>query len=244
MTLIVHDEEQVKQFHRLFFGCLKTHECGYIFMAARKKYEPLLSCNLGCLDRKILQSNEDMTTALDSFNREYNQKNGMIVPDTARAYYATLNPRCTKAAASTLMKSMIDDFTTDQNNQKLFYKIPSQFLTLVHQNCARKLYKGLDVDDKTFLPEVMATLSVYNVEPVCIIETRGGYHVILNHASLGATSNNNGSLAHRKMTLGEFIHKVIVTWRRTGDKQAVEYMKDPNSPIPGTYQGGFPVRFV
>jgi hypothetical protein len=47
------------------------------------------------------------------------------------------------------------------------------------------------------------------------------------------------------MSLGEHIHEVILRWREDGrDKPVVELLKDPFSPVPGTMQGGFRVRFV
>ena len=245
--MIVHDIAHVLKFNDLFYSFLQLHEVGFTFMAARRKYDVSLTKNLGGLDRSLVTGHTDLPKALQKFDKVYLQDTGAPIENHAKAYYASLNPRCTKMAAVDLAKEILDDLCSVSQPSN-YHRVPSRYLTLVHQSCARKLYKGLDIDDKGFLPKVLDALGEFNVIPYCVIETRGGYHVILHHKSLSKRNTSecdcNSQRCKHQMTFGEYIHKVILQWKRDGNKQAVEFMKDPSSPIPGTFQGGFPVHFL
>lgn len=250
VTMIVHDEAQVLKFNELFYSDFQMHECGFFFMAARKKYDNTLEQSLGALDRRLITDNESILDILQKFDKSYySQRSGALIEDRAKVYYGSLNPRCTKTAAAELSKQIIDDLINNNTKISPYHRLPSQYLTLVHQSCARKLYKGLDVDHKDFLPQILKMLQEFSVDPYCIIETFGGYHVILHHKSLSAVDTTEctcltGQRCNHKMTLGEYIHRVVLKWKTDNGQQAVEFMKNPGSPIPGTFQGGFPVHFL
>jgi hypothetical protein len=76
----------------------------------------------------------------------------------------------------------------------------------------------IDIDGKELYPKVAEFLKEIDEQPAAVIETHGGYHVLLN-------KSEKTSLLFKEFS-------------------SIHTMGDIFCPIPGTYQGGFPVRFV
>lgn len=79
---------------------------------------------------------------------------------------------------------------------------------------------------------VEAYLKENGISSKCIIETRGGYHFILELSKL------NGD---QKKSL--FKNNPLFQEKLDG-KNIIELLTDDSIPIPGTMQGGFLVKFI
>jgi hypothetical protein len=247
---MIYDIEEIKKFQKLFLDNQGINESAIIYISARKKYDNSIK-NIGLMNRTILtKDDEDLSDhLLNNINKEFYDDDGKIINKNALAIYMSINPRDTRTGAADLAKYIIDALL--KNNTDL-HLIPSKFRTIVQKSISKKLYTVLDVDTKNIYPDVINILNKYDIKPYCIIETRGGYHITLNHKDLGNLRYNTICECSKKvrckhiMTFGEYLHKIMVTWKNDDDpnKAAVECAKDPYSPIPGTLQGGFPVKFI
>lgn len=247
---MIYDISQVKKFQNLFLDNHKVNESAIIYVAARKKYDKSLPKNIGLMNRTLItKDDEDLSDHItNQMDKEYYDDNGKIISKNALAVYMCINPRDIKEAAANLAKYIITALLKNTTNLHL---IPSEFRTIVQQTVSRKLYTVLDVDSKKIYPQVIVELNKYNILPYCVLETRGGYHVILNQKDLNNIRDIVCDCAKQPrcehvMTFGEYMHKVMLHWKNIEepDKAAVECAKDPYSPIPGTYQGGFPVKLI
>jgi hypothetical protein len=242
---MVENKQDARKFASIFCNPVHT-ECVYMYMCGRKKYDPSLGTKYGCLNRALLHPGADFLENVNHlWAQQYKTDHGVPITGSALACYTGLNARDTRKAAAKLAKSILDSLE-DPTDKPPYYNIPSQFKTLVHgtPDCKSRFWCVLDIDEKSFLTRVQAVLEQYDIEPRCIIETRGGYHVVLHTASLSRPLLK-GAVNEGGRTFGEYLHKHMLGWKQTDDpsKSAVEFMKDPFSPVPGTRQGGFLVRF-
>jgi hypothetical protein len=248
--MMIEDIASAERFAAMFCSNFGKDECGFAYMCARKKYDPSLqNGRYGSLDRALIYPDEKMTDVVCKLmQQEHYTKNDTLISKDALICYASLNTRSTKKAAVTLAKYIIDSIADTSKDAK-FHTLASRFKTLVHASTGSHLWCTLDVDHKSFLPQVMTMLADYSVTPCCTIETRGGYHVVVPRSSLSnKTVGDDEKLAVRegRRTFGEFVYKHMSKWEHPDDpsKEAVQFMKDGFSPVPGTRQGGFLVRFV
>ena len=251
---MIYDIIQVIQFEGLFIHPHNENEATIVYVAARKKYDSSLASNIGSMNRTIVTKKDKLEDIVNSLNTKYFLDNKMLIDEKALAVYMSINPRNTHKSASTLAKHIIDSLY--ENKTIDYYKIPSKFKTILQSTSTNKIYTVLDVDNKTYYNNVLDILEIYSIVPYCIIETRGGYHFIIKHENLSnirkKTDITNKCICSNKircehiMTFGEYIHKIMITWRHTDapDKAVIEYLRDGFSPIPGTIQGGFKVKLL
>lgn len=247
---MIYDIAQIKKFQNLFLNNHIVNESAILYVAARKKYDKSLISNIGLMNRTLVTKDDgDLSCHIkDKLDKDYYENSGKTINKNALAVYMCINPRNTKEAAANLAKYIITALMKNSTNLHL---IPSEFRTIVQQTLSRKLYTVLDVDSKLVYPNVMEELKKYEIQPCCIIETRGGYHVILNHKDLDRIKRFSCECPKQPrcehvMTFGEYLHKIMLKWtdKDDADKAVVECAKDPFSPIPGTMQGGFPVKMI
>ena len=113
--------------------------------------------------------------------------------------------------------------------------------TCIQNSSYEQRYIQLDLDkkDQEYVDILDKFLNDNLINVHCIIETKNGFHYILNSKKLNSEQKKNifnGTL------------KTLKTLNRNGDhvtKNIIDInSNNPISPIPGTYQGGFPVKFV
>lgn len=139
-----------------------------------------------------------------------------VLPNDCMVIYCTTNARNPKTAVRKLMNECLtaafdgDEYVFTHMNQKINSAIMA--------SKEKTLLTTIDIDSKDEYPEVKEFLEENKIVPAAVVETRGGYHVLLH---------TNSSL--------ELVYKKFAKKHTMGDTFC---------PIPGTLQGGFPVRFV
>jgi hypothetical protein len=170
------------------------------------------------------------------------------VPVGSTAVYMSLNPK-NMLTGWNLTVGQVNDFYRSVVERNFggtnldVSKLESVFRSNVHKSTAEKIYVDLDVDTKeeTQLCQVKDILRPIVAAIDAIIETRGGYHVVLRKA---------GIKAHHK-ALYEFSKKATFPGTARDGKTVTKHWfslasedGDAQVPVPGTLQGGFKVRFV
>jgi hypothetical protein len=104
---------------------------------------------------------------------------------------------------------------------------PLLFSKIHKNNFNRKPYKIVDIDDKGIYERVRNSLGYYEIPITWITETHGGYHIIV--------------------TTGEHMerfYKSFVPLMASDFGNKVEILDSTQTPVCGTYQGGFLTRPV
>lgn len=247
---LIHDLEQIRKFERMFYAP-SVDSTFIIYLAARKKYDPLMrkSQGLSCFCRKKIHY-----ASPDSDSRarlEYDVQSYMVPMGTYRinlrseqgdedeairtesmAIYASLNPRDSAKAAAELFGSMSTQLTgqaSGSGDLQTFARKAARYMNLLCKYGTRN-FIGIDLDTKDqetysqVITDLKARITIH-----AVIETRGGYHIILAKSEL-----DKASKADKR-----FIYNVLK------ERDAIDIISnDLFSPIPGTYQGGHRVRFV
>lgn len=141
------------------------------------------------------------------------------VPQEALALYISPNPRnLWKATTGSLVKlaHMIQTANKNANPH-------SEVMSEIQRTCSRKVWVTFDVDTKDEGVIPLVNDAVGDINARLILETRGGYHVLVSPDKVPDT--------HRK----SWHKKIAAISDITGDSMI---------PVPGTYQGGFTPHFV
>lgn len=181
---------------------------------------------------------------------------GMVVVDLMQAVlYCTTNPRSERAAAAYCVSEFNGRISEEARRLAAaatkgkaggvdgpqLHRLDKRFLAAMQREESidgRALFRTLDIDDKRSVAPCMRLLDDAGVAVDFAVETRGGVHLMIRPASLGRALR---SLAPR---LAELRTTVTTADGRSEDHEAVEIKTDCGCPLPGTLQGGFPVRFV
>ena len=242
---LIHDIDQVRKFERLFYAP-STDSTFVIYLAARKKWDARMRKNKGlpCFRRRqIHYASPDSSARL-----EYEVQSYMVPMGTYRIYqegdedeelrtesmaiYASLNPRDTAKAAAELFSTMSTQLTghaSGSGDLQTFARVAARHMNHLCKYGIRK-FIGIDLDtkDRDTFSQVIADLKA-RVIIYAVIETHGGYHIILAKRELDQASKADQ----------RFIYTVL------REREAIDVISnDLFSPMPGTYQGGHRVRFV
>ena len=222
---LIYDEEQVKRFARLIDTENGIHE---VFIMARKKYdeskEGMKNNKSGFMSPKYFYGYDANSYLHIVQNYEkrignYLDKEGNPYPDNTLVVYSTTNPRCGKKAANKFMKEIMDNlFAENQESCGIFNSLDKRLHSCIMSSKDKTKFITIDIDNKSEYNEVLEYLKSIDLLPEAVIETHGGYHVLL---PVNKSLNLVFEKFSKKHTMG-----------------------DISCPIPGTFQGGFPVRFV
>lgn len=195
----------------------------YVTLFGRKKYLP---------DHPTLKSDKTMlarwTSNKERFINKLEQKetrigtylgtNELAVPQEALACYMTPSPRDFRKVAFNTIKVFADKLSKDG------YINPRQeVMNLIQTTGSKNSFQVFDIDSKD--PAVLQVIREA-VDNLCsIIETRGGFHILINPSDL----KDQPTVAKNWYTIVSSKADV------TGDALV---------PIPGTYQGGFVPRLI
>jgi len=222
---LVYDEKQVELFQKKYYSSENVY---LMFMSARRKYEGTLSGKTSCFKRTIISGNGSLVRYLRHYEvpmGTYHDFNGdVIIPQHAIVVYASVNSRNVQMACKGLAKHVIDvNFEGGELKVK-----DAKIETFLHR-CPNKDFIGIDLDTKDEKVTVPLFNDLYEKIPEFdIIETRGGFHIIISKKCL------------KENDAGKFLYQDIP--KKYPDVDKVQ--NDLFSPIPGTLQGGFEVRFV
>jgi len=232
---LIHDTEQIKKFEEMFYTVEKP-EIFLLYIATRKKYCNELSNNEnGCFKKRIINYTNIKCRLVTDIQKYMVPHNSYMTKDYSRAYpseslviYGSLNARNAKKAAESLSKEIISK--AFEQDEEYYNKIDCYFKSFLQKFSYRK-YIGIDLDTKDckIYNSLKCDISDIGIKIYAIIETHGGYHIIINIDQL--KSNKEGAKLLYTVLNKKYIHLDKID-------------NDLFSPIPGTIQGGFNVKFV
>jgi hypothetical protein len=93
---------------------------------------------------------------------------------------------------------------------------------MIQKSVGHKVYLDFDIDDKDF--DLNRLARIVNPDALSIVQTRGGYHVLVKLAAVNAEFKST------------FYKKMLAL--------GVDQIGDQLLPVPGCTQGGFMPRFI
>lgn len=228
---IIKDKEKLLEFIN-WLPELNEDEKYYLCLFARNKYcKELTHIKSDKAQLKRFVSNKermfDKISQLEIELGRYKQAQ-FKVPETALALYITFNPRnMFKATVNTMVKlaQSIRDKNVNMNPHQ-------EAMSEIQKSKSRTCWVDFDIDDKgsnKILYEEHLKKIVYsnvgNAAEVKFLESRGGYHVLINPSTVEHQFKNS---FYQNMTK-------IKKCDQSGDLMI---------PVPGTNQGGFIPTFI
>ena len=254
MYNFIYDENEIKSFFQKHIKPFQSSSylSFLILPTARRKYFPELSTSqtvLRSCDFPCNSNNDENRFVLILRRLQIQQgsykdkKSGKELPSEAFAIYLTVDPLNEIRAYNKLQKQMADRFeklisnvlfkesSADcdmTDNQPTNLNLESVYKSCLH-SCPEKGFKKLDVDSKDDdnINKLKALFVENDITPHLIVETKGGYHVILNTQKLSSESQKN-------LYVFSTQNKNWMSIEKTGCLVA----------IPGTLQAGFRVKMV
>lgn len=189
-------------------------------LMARKKYSPVIKSDQASLKRfvsykkDLLEKIAKLEVPLGTY-----KFNGIAVPQEALAFYITVNPRDPEKVAKQLMKVLLDKVLANYDG----YCPSSLALTAYHQTKPETVWYDFDFDGVKFEEMKDKIKEVVDLENVAVVETRGGFHLLVDVKKSSDTRWHQG--------LKKLGADVI------GGSEAL-------IPMPGTTQGGYTPRRI
>jgi len=222
---IIKDQDELKRFID-WLPDLLPNEVFYGWLMSRRKY---------CDEAKRIKSDAaQLKRFVSSKERLYDtiakleiplglyKINGVEVPVESMALYINPNPRdCRKAS-----KSLIHRLVEMEYNHEQFDYLQRICLTEIHKASGAKVFTNIDID-----VNVKANDSIYssicnaiNQDAVTIVETRGGYHILVEHSKISEQYQRTWYKALTSLPGFDTSHGEL--------------------PVPGCIQGDFIPRFL
>ena len=186
------------------------------------------------------------------YTYEDEKKQAHPLPNESLVIYFDLQVKSTLQAFNKLSKSIQDNLAAlvqevaPTETSYNLCRIQSDLLSQIHASNATALnvpqYLDLDVDtkDRTILQSFVQAVWCSIEQAIrVIIETHGGFHIVLNKSEMKS--------AHNKC-LHDFLRDPrmkLIAVNCNGQpctKTHISLVKNPMVPLPGTKQGGFPVK--
>jgi hypothetical protein len=219
---LIYSEELVKEFLDLLPD-ENEDEIYYLSLFARKKYCPeLIWSNDKTQLKRLTSRKKDIIKKIKQLEIDYGlyDLNSRIVPQESLVIYIHPNPRSQLKAARVLMKKLTDIIC---DNSKGF-NVYQEALSALQKSKSKGYFIDFDIDtDKSTFDANEMVYRFINEEAVTLIETRGGYHVLIEVAKIDEKYKNT-------------FYKNL--------KLYSDVEGDCFIPIPGTIQGGFNVKII
>lgn len=221
---IVRDEKLLKEFIE-WLPELKENEKYYLCLFARNKYCKELThikSDKAQLKRFITDKERmfDKIKQLEIMTGGYKQKI-TPVPEEALALYITPNPRnMFKATINTMVK--LAQSIRDQN---VSMNPHQEALSEIQKSKSRTIYVDFDIDtkDTILIDKYKGVLATMFPEPQTILETRGGYHILVKPEQVALEFKNQW-------------YQVMKQW--------ADQSGDTMIPVPGCTQGNYIPHFI
>lgn len=229
---IITDTEALQEFIN-WLPDLEPTEQFYLCLFARSKYTkdaegtngiPHIKSDKAQL-RRFTSTKERLYEKISQLEcpiGSYKQRD-LIIPQEALAIYISINPRDLWKAT----KSSLVHFATMVANNSTLNNPHQEAMSEIQKSPGKKHYRIFDLDSKDpeLLHKALLHLSAGSYQ---IIETRGGYHILVKPQLIG---KDKVSTWYKGITSSEGI-------------DAGETNSDIMTPIPGTYQGGFTPKLL
>lgn len=230
MQSLLVNENETKRFLEKVAPKLEKDEVLLLSLAVRGKYCPGVESSGAFLNSMVLRNNDINDIMLKIRRMSYVDKcyisyrTGNYINPECMVIYIDLQPRAVKSAMNLLFKEYMDVVSEENVNYELLKKFTSwsKMRHVLAKNRSKKLLLDIDIDikDEDLLNNILDIVDD-NVE--CVIESRGGYHVIIINDKRIAKE------LYEKYSKNEYIE--------FSSKQV-------QVPIPGTLQGGFEVKLI
>lgn len=268
--LLIHSEEEVRRCARLFLRELEgdtAHRrgwCKMLVLLGRNKYLAGETKMAGGehatarLEQRVLKRADGqhlvdtirrLEVPLGAYRKTQGKKSvdgadgsdgAEPLPGDALVVYLSLDTKDQLRGAALLLEDLLQQRLLSDPVPPLSSLPTEMLLARTHQASvvSRQASHYVDLDIDTKEPGVIAHLREHLVGElrltpgqVCaLLETRGGYHLVLSKAGLSA---EQGKGLFKRFAAGRPLLAGKVTVN-----------SDPAIPVPGTLQGGFPVRFL
>ncbi len=217
---IIQDEALLKEFIE-WLPDLEDNEKFYCCLFARKKYTEQEGIRHDKSQLRRFLSDKarlfDKIRQLEVAYGAYSLK-GVEAPQESLVLYINPNPRNLKKATYKGIIKFTELLRSDNTN----YNPHAELMSCIQRTLGRKIYLDFDVDTKDFDFEKLQ--EVINPSCLSILETRGGYHILVKLAEV------------EKKYQKSFYHSIV--------SLGVDQQGDQLLPVPGCVQGGFMPRFV
>lgn len=271
---IVWDDDVVREFDELLNSDLGGDRVRVATLLARSKYlspeerfevdSPSLK-NMHLTRRLVrrgeplLQTARAYETPVETYLCQGRDGRPKPIPAGCLALYVTVRPRsCWKAYAqlSAKVQQMVADSLIEssdetrssreagQNALEFVTRLESEFKGAVHRAVCFRSRHLLDLDVDTKDPEKLAELGNLFRElgvadkMFCAVETRGGFHVVFDKERVQSALGRLHVFAQAtRFSAHNALGKGVV-------KHWLSVSGDGMIPVPGTFQGGFPVRLL
>lgn len=224
---LIQDETELNKFIRFLPNC-EEGEQYYIALFSRKKYD--LTGKLGLKSDKsqlkrvtstkdrIIQKIKQMETVIGTY-----QHDNKPIPNEVLALYITPNPRDLTLASKNTCKELMELIF----NGNKHFNPKSIALNHIQKACSKKIWFDFEMDAKNYeLDPLKKTIEAFiGSNNYQIIETRGGYHILIKLDAIPET--------HTKIWFNNM--KKLHDIDQTGDLLL---------PIPGCCQGNFIPKLV
>lgn len=223
---IIADKNQLVRFID-WLPELQENEKYYLSLFARKKYcQSLIKSNDKTQLKRFVSDKDRLFQKITQLELPLGRwlLRDIPAPQESLALYISVNPCCMKKATAMLGKKCWD--LMKANN----YNIHAEALSCIQKSKSRTCYVDFDIDDKSIHLERDWLNKNIGLNNYKILETRGGYHLLVRPAA--ATDFRQANFNDKKW------HPLIAK------KYPIDQVGDQLIPVAGTYQGGFVPRFV
>jgi hypothetical protein len=256
MYEIIHDVNEVQLFFDKVLPPLEKTEVYFVSLSARNKYlspEEREEYGLGrteMFERRLIRYStwERFLRTIRKFETNdgsYLTKKGKVIPQDCMICYININPSDTLKAYREFNKIMndymyelsqcaingrpIDDITNRIN------KMNTLLMNCFQKNRGIKHWIDVDFDiPKTEIIIIKHLTDFLSKKKIkyCVIDTRSGFHVTIDRHTLNSNFHD---------TLDNCRNEMFNKYKET-IKWEIEVNKNEMVPLPGTWQGAYPVK--
>lgn len=255
MYKLIHDEEQLKLFWEFGVPELEDLQVYFVSLSARNKYlseEVRREISLGrteMFSRSIIReySYDKFLRTLRKFETNdgsYTTKNNSNIPNDAIVVYWSINPSSTIKSLNEF-QNKVNEYQMEimqriskgqdyKDTAKRMNKLDRLLMNCYQRNQDKKHWLDIDFDipkERTDLVKIFTEALKEKEIKYIVIDTRGGYHVMVDRHTLNYNFN-------------ETIKECNRVANETMDENWGEIIHNTNGmvPLPGCTQGGYPVK--
>ena len=269
MHKIISDVEELKYFFDNILPPLKSTEVYFVSLSARNKYLSEKEREQYCLGRtemfaKNIVRKREWSRFLRTLRKYevneggYTTKNDSNIPSKCITCYININPSDTLLALKAF-KTVLEEYQFElaniainkrdpENIANRVNKLDNNLMTAYQQAHGTRHWIDIDMDvPKDFDPleKTSYFLRSKGVNTFYLLDTKSGYHLLIKKEEL--TFNPSEIIEEVRNQLYSFFYGKLHS-----DAKAVELTdaseiivnKNQMIPVPGTLQGGYPVRVI